>query len=795
MFRNLSGASAFVFAVIGAMPAQAQSSNETWQVEGLAEPAEIIVDRWGLAHLYARSPRDAYFLQGYNVARDRLWQIDLWRKRGLGLLAESFGAAYVKQDRATRLFLYRGDMADEWRSYGPDARDNYAAFVAGINAYVGEVLAGKKPLPAEFKLTDSKPSRWAADDVVRIRSNALVYNAGLEVRRARLLCKGGPEADRLSIRLYPPHTPKVPEGLDPCSVDAAALEDYALATGQVSFDELAPTQGAVEPPTAVQEGSNNWVIGGTRTTTGRPILANDPHRLLTVPSLRYVVHLEAPGLSLIGAGEPSVPGISLGHNGKGAFGLTIFAIDQEDVYLYETRPGDPESYRYGEGWEKMRIIRETIPVKGGEPVSVELPFTRHGPVVHRNRDDNRAYAIRSVWSQPGASAYAGAAWLANAASWTDFVAAADRWGAPPLNLIWADKSGTIGWQAAGIAPIRPNWDGLMPVPGDGRYEWRGTFAPTKLPSVMNPEQGYIATANEDRLTPFGVPDVPISFEFSDPTRAKRLAQMFSAKQKFSVADAAAMQLDKRNLNALRLIALLQNLKGWDQDSVRAIDLLREWNGDSRADSAAAAIAETWLASHLGRALAEQALRPEARALIPRPSADAALLALETGDTMLGSSPAEVTHKILRDGLTATLEELRGRLGPDMSAWRWGDAHPIELKPGIAALASPEQIKAMTVGPAPVGGSVSTVALAQPDAELRTIAGPSVRVAIDVGDWDKSVFMNMPGQSADPASPYYRNFLPGWLDGTFAPMVYTRPAVEAAAARVIKLTPYRPAPED
>lgn len=769
--------------------AYAQPTDEAWQVAGLHDPAEIIVDQWGLAHLYASSPRDAYFLQGYNVARDRLWQIDLWRKRGLGLLAENFGEAYVKQDRATRLFLYRGDMAAEWRSYGPDARDNYEAFVAGINAYVGEVLAGAKPLPVEFKLTDSKPAPWSADDVVRIRSNALVYNAGLEVRRARLMCKGGPEADRLSIRLYPKRTPKVPDGLNPCDIDENALEDYVLATGQVSFDALATSTAAVlDPPTAIQEGSNNWVIGGKRTTTGRPILANDPHRLLTVPSLRYVVHLEAPGLSLIGAGEPGVPGISLGHNGKGAFGLTIFAIDQEDVYFYETKPGDPASYRYNGGWEKMRVIRDTIRVKGGRTVSVELPFTRHGPVVHRNQKDNRAYAIRSVWSQPGASAYASASWLANAADWQDFRAAADRWGAPPLNLIWADKTGSIAWTAAGIAPIRPNWDGLMPVPGDGRYEWRGTLPPAQLPSIKDPAEGYIATANEDRLSAFGVPEIPISFEFSDPVRAKRLAQLFAQKQHFSVADAAALQLDTRNLNASRLVALLKDMRGWDADSERALQLLREWNGDSRADSAAAAIGETWLASHLARATAANALRPAVQALIPRPSVDAALLALETGDPMLGSDPGPMTHRILRESLAGTLEELRMRLGPDMAQWKWGEAHLIELKPGIAALATPAQVKEMTVGPAAVGGSSSTLALAQPDQNLRTIAGPSVRVVIDVGDWDKSLFMNMPGQSSDPASPYYRNFLPGWLDGSFAPMVYTRAAVDAAAARVIKLTP-------
>lgn len=782
-----------VFAVaLSATALQAEPVAENWQVRGLEAPAEIIVDRWGLAHIYAGSARDAYFLQGYNVARDRLWQIDLWRKRGLGLLSESFGEAYVKQDRAARLFLYRGDMAGEWRRYAPGARGNYEAFAAGINAYVDEALAGRRPMPAEFALTGSKPAHWRAEDVVRIRSHALALNARSEVQRARLICKGGIEADRFNQRLYPGHTPRVPDGLDPCSIDADVMDEYALATGPVSFDGLVkPVEAsAASPADDAMEGSNNWVIAGSRTTTGRPILANDPHRALTVPSLRYVVHMEAPGLSLIGAGEPGVPGISFGHNGKGAFGLTIFSTDQEDVYVYETQPGRPDTYLYRGRWEKVRIVRETIPVKGGKPVTVELPFTRHGPVIHRSAERNRAYAVRSVWSEPGTSAYAAASWLAGASSWDDFRTAADHWGTPPLNLIWADPGGAIGWAAAGLTPVRRNWDGLLPVPGDGRYEWDGMLAPRRLPGVRDPAQGWIATANEMNL-PTGYPaDVPIGFEFADPSRSHRLAQLFSGKDRFSVADAAAMQMDTRDLSALRLVALLGDMQGWDADSRQALRLLREWDGDARADSAAAAIAATWLASHLGRTLVAHVVRPEAQPLVQRASADAALHAFETNDPLLGPDAAATTRKVLKESLTATLEDLRRRLGPQMESWTWGAVHKLELKPAVGLLLRADELEAMTIGPQPVGGSGTTVALASPGKDLAAVHGPSVRIVMDVGDWDRSVFMNMPGQSADPSSPHYRDFLPGWLEGRFAPLTYTRPAVEKAAGRVISLTPAR-----
>lgn len=772
---------------LSATIAYAEPATETATVRGLKAPAEIIVDRWGLAHIYAANTHDAYFLQGYNVARDRLWQIDLWRKRGLGLLSESFGDAYVKQDRAARLFLYRGDMASEWRRYGPGAEGNYEAFVAGINAYVDEVRAGSKPLPREFAMTASSPAHWRAEDVVRIRTHALVMNAASEVQRARLVCKGGLDAARATRRLYPDHTPQVPEGLDPCTIDADVMDDYALATGPVNFDSLTKTAEAL--PDDVKDGSNNWVIAGSRTTTGRPILANDPHRALTVPSLRYVVHIEAPGLSLIGAGEPGVPGISFGHNGKGAFGLTIFSTDQEDVYVYETQPGRADKYRYRGRWENMRVVREMIPVKGGKPVAVELAFTRHGPVIHRSAERNQAYAVRSVWSEPGTSAYAAASWLANAASWEDFRKAADHWGTPPLNLIWAGPDGTIGWTAAGLAPVRPNWDGLMPVPGDGRYEWKGFHAPRSLPSVKDPAEGWIATANERNVPKDYPADVPLGYEFTDRSRYDRLAQLLSGKDRFSVADAAAMQMDIRDISALRLLALLKEMKGVDAES-RALALLQDWNGDMRADSAAAAIAGTWLASHLGAALVAHVVAPDAQPLAPRVSADAALHILETRDAVLGPDAAATTQTVLRESLSAALGELRRRLGPEMESWTWGAVHKLELKPSFGTRLSDDALEAMTIGPHPVGGSAATVALAAPNADLAAVHGPSVRIVMDVGDWDKSVFMNMPGQSADASSPHYGDFLPGWLAGEFAPMTYTRPAVENVAERVISLTPGR-----
>src|SRR6202042_2809913 len=544
---------------------------QNWNVAGLNAPADIVIDHWVIAHIFAANIHDAFFLQGYNAARDRLWQIDLWRKRGLGLLAKSLGPAYIDQDRAARLFLYRGGMEKEWAAYAPDSRQWVTAFVDGVNAYVAQVRSGARPLPIEFKLTDSQPETWRAEDVLRIRSHALVSNVGSEVARARVVCAGGLKADELRRKIEPlGHKVTVPLGLNPCNVPADVLKDYLLATQQVNFSALGKTaqhadnsaerQLARALDTQSVEGSNNWVIAPSRTETGRPILANDPHRQLGSPSLRYIVALNAPGLNVIGAGEPALPGISLGHNDDIAFGLTIFYIDQEDLYVYELNKSDPDSYRYKSGWAKMQVVRESIEVKGGAAREVELRFTQHGPVLSLDAAKHRAFAMRTVWNEPGLAGYFGSSRLLMAKNWNDFKVAANAWGAPPLNLVYADVQGNIGWVASGRVPKRKNWDGLMPVPGDGRYEWAGFYGKDVLPSLFNPAQGYFGTANEMNL-PAGYPNEQnrIAFEWTDRSRIDRINELLRAKTKTTLADSMAIKPDAVSTQSRRAVALLASL--------------------------------------------------------------------------------------------------------------------------------------------------------------------------------------------------------------------------------------------
>jgi penicillin amidase len=790
----LTAGFAAALALVGAARAGPPSSArvESDALAGLHATADIEVDQWGVAHIYAGDTHDAFFLQGFNAARDRLWQIDLWRKRGLGLLSASFGPAYTAQDRAARLFLYRGDMAAEWAAYGPDSRADTEAFVAGINAYVGEVRAGRRPTPVEFALTGSAPDLWRAEDVVRIRSHGLARNAPSEAARAQVACAAGLDADRLRQKLEPAITPVLAAGLDPCDVPAAVLNDYRLGTEDVSFAPPGKPLAEASPQAmladAVREealtGSNNWVIAPSRTATGRPILANDPHRALGAPSLRYIVHLNAPGLDVIGAGEPALPGISIGHNDKIAFGLTIFGVDQEDIYVYELNPKNPRQYRYQGRWEDMTAVRESLAVKGETERPIELLFTRHGPVLYVDAARRRAFALRSVWSEPGASAYFGSAQYMTATDWPSFHAAMAHWGAPSENLVYADTAGHIGWIAGGRAPIRPNWDGLTPVPGDGRYEWAGFRNEDELPQTFDPPSGWFASANEMNLPP-GYPALErkIGFEWADRSRIDRIRQVLGANDHVSLADSMALQTDDYTMLGERLVALAAPLTSDDPKVSQALALLKAWDGHEGAGSAAAAIYEVWGAKHLGKAVVAKAEPGPAQALIGGGSLDAVVSVLETPAAAAWRGP------VMLASLKEALDELSARLGPDMSSWSWGRLHHVEWSPAAAALADPALKAQMSVGPLEARGSASTVgAQAWRPSDFAVTHGASFRMVLDVGDWDQSRAINTPGQSGDPFSPQYRDLLPLWNGGEYFPLLYSRPAVDAATRLVIRLTP-------
>jgi penicillin G amidase len=779
-------------------------ASQTISVAGLAAPAQILVDTWGVPHIFAASEDDVFFAQGFNAARDRLFQIDLWRRRGLGRLAGIFGPNFVEQDRAARLFLYRGDMKKEWQAYGKNAERITTRFVAGINAYIDSIGNDSSKLPFEFVHFGYTPEKWLPEDVVRIRSHGLTRNLGSEFSRAIVACRADLESDTFRAILSPPWKTKVPAGLDPC-IPPEVMRVFTLATQGVLIRgsntqraanepatfEVAPPSIAALADAETPQGSNAWVIAPSKSATGRPILASDPHRLQSVPSLRYIVHLNAPGLNVIGGGEPAQPGISIGHNGTIAFGLTIFAIDQEDLYAYETNPANPLEYKYQGKWERMRVVTETVPVRGQlRALSVELPFTRHGAVIYNDREKNRAYAVRSGWFEPGMAPYFGSIDYMYAKNFVEFKRAMSKWGAPSENQLYADIKGNIGWVTGGLAPIRPNWDGLLPVPGDGRYEWAGFWTGDQLPSIYNPKQGWFVSANEQNL-PANYPyrERKLGFEWSSSSRFNRVSEVLARPQKFSIEDSMQLQNDVVSVSARRLQAILKTFSPVDTRAASARKLMLDWNTELSGESAAAALFEVWRSRYLGAAFNAAALPAAAAALIRAPDVDLLLNALEKPEIVFKGDAQKLRTEVLEKSLIQAWSDMQKLGGADPTTWQWSKLHQVAFTHVLASAAEDSARSRLNVGPLPKRGGSDTVNLSTFDPNtFRHFAGPSFRVVLDVGDWDNSRAVNAPGQSGDPASPHYRDLAQMWLKGEYFPLLYTRAKIEAALSKRIDLLP-------
>ncbi|MGN6792645.1 MAG: penicillin acylase family protein [Streptosporangiaceae bacterium] len=767
---------------------------------GLRATAEILTDPWGIPHIYASSTHDAFWAQGFQVARDRLWQIDTWRRRGLGLLAQVWGEEYAEQDRAARLFLFRGDMHAEWLAYASDTKEVATAFTAGINAYVTLTREDPSRLPQEFHELAYEPAFWAPSDVARIRSHGLFHNVAHEVERALILRDFGPAAEELRRRREPGGELTVPDGLDLSVIPDDVLRDYVLAVAPAMLRRPVDT-AAPAGPVQAGDGSNNWALAPERTATGRALLANDPHRAVSVPSLRYIAHLSAPGFDVIGAGEPALPGLSIGHNGHVAFGFTVFPVDQEDLYVYRTRPGEHREFWYQDRWQPMTVVHEEIPVRDAPAVPVELCFTRHGPVIRAVPESGAAFALRAAWLEPGMAPYLGSIETMRAQDAERFTAALNRWGAPGENLVYADQAGTIGWKAAGLTPIRPNWDGTLPVPGDGRYEWAGFYDMDALPGELNPARGWIATANEMNLPP-GFPDEQvITRDWPAPFRAQRLAEVLSPATACTVADMVRLQNDYVSVPARQIVRALAGRVWTEPAAERAARLLGDWDGTLTADSAAAAVFQVWYQRHLRPGLRRLALAqvmppekvqaalaavlPEAD-LVGDPRIDLDLI--ENPGGRLGPDPAAVLAGLFEASLSTAMADLANLLGAAEQDWTWGRLHQARLahpaRPAMSAAAREQA----AIDPLPRGGSSATVGATTYLPDFTQYSGATFRLVVDVGGWDNSVVMNSPGQSGDPASPHYADLFALWAADEAVPLLYSRDRIEAVAEERIRLVP-------
>ncbi|MBC7844793.1 MAG: penicillin acylase family protein [Gemmatimonadaceae bacterium] len=739
---------------------------ESLSVPGLTAAVEVRRDRWGVPHIYAKSQHDLFFAQGFVAAQDRLFQMEMWRRQGEGRLAEVLGPAAVQRDRFARLFTYRGSMAREWAAYGADTKAIVTAFVGGVNAYIAQAADN---LPPEFGMLGFTPEPWSITvPLARATGLSGVSNGSSEVLRAQLIAALG-VAKVQEIMPTDPVRPLDPApGLDMNGISAASLGGFAGTFGDVAYNRV--------------EGSNNWVVNGTKTATGRPLLANDPHRVITNPAVRYLAHLVAPGWNVIGAGEPAAPGIAIGHNDRIAFGLTVVGMDQQDVYVETIGPcaGDaPTSLacvKTARGMARIATRTDTIRVKGESPRAIVLQFTSHGPIVSVDTARKRAFAIRSVHSEPGTASYLGSLAMDRARNWPQFEAAMTRWLMPSENMIYADVDGNIGWIAAGLMPRRA-WSGLLPVPGDGGFEWSGFVPGLKLPRAYNPASGFINTSN-DNILPKGY-TTPISYEWATRHRGQRVREVLGETRKFSVEDFGRLQHDDLSMLAAALVpSLLGAAQRGGQMSAPSVRTLAAWNFRMSRELYAPTLFAAWAPLVYRRAVLAEA---------PATGAIAALLTsrpsygwLEAYLTRTQGTPA--TDALLLAALTDAEGQLRALpTGSDTLTLLWGTMHTAKFRHPLSAQydlpAASRSGDALTVNA--TGG-----------ANFSQTAGASFREVIDLADFDRSIVTNVPGQSADPRSPHYADLLPLWATDQYFPLVFSRARVEQETERVTWLRPRR-----
>jgi penicillin amidase len=770
---------------------------------GLLQPVEILKDRWGVSHIYARNTHDLFFAQGYNAASDRLWQMEMWRRIGEGSIAELTGIEDLPRDRFARLMKYRGDLEAEFRSYAPDAKKIMEAFVAGVNSYI-DFHRGRWPV--EFRIMGIEPQHWAPETcLLRMAGYVMTRNASSEILRARLIAKLGTKKTEEIMPTDPYQKLEIPSGLDLAAISEKILQGsgadgLSIRSRGPSAQERGAASGTLPygwpAGNVALDGSNNWTVSGNLSTTGRPILANDPHRTIGNPSLRYLVHLNAPGWNIIGAGEPALPGIAVGHNERIAFGFTVVGIDQQDIYVYETAPEDPKRYRYQNQWVGMTSVRETFLVKGSAPVTEELRFTRHGPVLYQDTERHLAYALRWVGTEPGSAGYLASLSLDRAGNWLEFLEALKRWKVPSENIAYADVDGNIGWQAAGLAPVRKGWNGLLPVRGSGEYEWRGFLSLDQLPRKYNPPEGFIATANH-KIIPEGYPHA-INFEWSSPFRFQRIEQVLKgAERRFSLEDFERLQHDVLSLPAMRMISLLRETMGFQKsgsgwtssardDVTETLLEVANWNGVLAENSRAALLYEIWNV-RIPTLIVHPQLSSEIwRLTSSRFAGNELILALLSGRTSFYARDQSKTAELMRQAMRETLADLVQRLGPDKSKWTWGALHKAEFRHPLSGFSGATNFD---LGPISRSGDGTTVN-ATGGANFKQTSGASYREIIDLADWDRSVIINTPGQSGVPGSAHYADLLPLWQKGEYFPMLFTRAKVEAATSETIVLRPKR-----
>jgi penicillin G amidase len=757
-------------------------------VPGLDGEVEVARDRWGVPHIYATTLHDLFLAQGFVQASERLWQIEFLFRLGTGRLSELFSELTLPMDRFIRTVGWNRAARRQAERWDDRSQEMTRAFGDGIRAWL-ELMPAP---PVEYRVLDVEPAPLTDEDDAYLGAAAAVFMAwGLsrnwdhELLRAEVAERLGVETMRM---LFP--------DLD---TEAGVVE----AGKEGGFDRMALLRDAILPPAG--QGSNNWVVDGTRTRTGKPLLANDPHLAISVPSIWFEVHLTGPGIDVAGVALPFSPGVLIGHNDRIAWGFTNSEADVQDLYL-ERLNEDQTAAEYLGSWDPLTVHREVIRVRGrDEPEVVEVRETRHGPLLDSytigiaepsvvQGGIRRSYALRWVGAEHGIQPST-VFNLNTAGSWEDFRAAVhDAWVCPGQNMVYADVDGNIGYQLTGLYPIRRQGDGTVPVPGwTDEYEWEGWIPFDDLPRAFNPKDGFACTAN-NKMHDEGYPYL-LGRDFLPPFRARRIAQMITARETHDRGTFAEMQVDTRLLPAADIVPHLVAVEPGDDRQKAAIALLADWDHDAAAGSAAAALYELWC-HHLARRLLRPLLGEDLflhfygrrqwtnafqYQVLPN------LLAYPTA-RWFGRNGAEARDRTILEALDGALDDLTTRLGDDPDGWRWGALHRARFAGRLAILGGLEDL--FSAGEVELGGDEQTVLQGkyEPEWSYEAVVIPSWRQILDPSDWDASVGTIPVGQSGHPASPHFADLLPLWAAGEHHPMPFTRRAVDEATDSTLLLRP-------
>lgn len=785
----------------------------TLTLPGLEATVDVYRDTLGVPHIYASTQHDLFFSQGYVHAQDRFWQMDFWRHIGSARLSELFGESQLEADRFLRTLGWTRIVQQELEAATPQTMAILEAYAEGVNAY----LAGRQgaDLSLEYAVLDLTNPAYRVEPWqplhtltwAKVMAWDLRGNMDEEIERAHLVTQVGLERTRELFPDFPADAPYIlPDPPFSSGDGPAAARLLASLQGRVAaLDRLLGAGDA-------GLGSNNWVVAGAKTTTGAPILANDPHLSIQMPSIWYQVGLHCRpvgggcGFDVAGVSFAGVPGVVIGHNADLAWGMTNVGPDVMDLYIERLNPENPNQYEVNGEWVDMEIVGETIQVAGGGPVLHQVRTTRHGPVISDAYEDaaNLAqaggldlpepFAVSLRWTalEPG-RLFESVLEFDRAGSIEEFRQALRKFDVPAQNLVIADREGNIAYQMPGNIPIRAGGDGWLPVSGwTDDYEWTGYIPFEDLPWSLNPPQGYVITANQAVVGP----EYPhlITRDWDYGYRARRLNELFGTQPTFSLQDIQAIQTDNHNALGPLYLPLLRELTV-SSEAREAQALVTAWDFQNDSNSAGAAVFNAFFRHLVLRTLADE---------IPEmlPGADRAFIVFER----LAAEPAspwwddtttaaeEDSSAIIAAAFEAAVDELKAMAGADPSSWTWGGLHLAIFRNQTFGESGIAPIEALfNRGPFPTGGGASIVnATGWRFAEGYGVTSlPSMRMILDLSDWDRSLVIHTTGQSGHAFHAHYIDMAPTWSREQYAPFVWSEDAVQEAAVEHLILSPTPP----